>query len=98
MKSTAEAGEERGEEDVGDECHDWDIHVWGIKIVAGREEVIAVGSGVLGARSGGGALLAGPGFMAPGEKDEEKLAEDVGGCNVEVVFQSADGDVAVYLC
>ena len=35
--------------------------------------------------------------MAPGEEDEEEFAEDVGGGNVEVVFQGWDGDVAVYL-
>lgn len=34
----------------------------------------------------GGALLAGPGFMAPWEEDEEEFAEDVGGGDVEVVF------------
>ena len=86
MEGTAETGEERGEEDVGDECHDGDIHVRRIEIVAWGEEVVTIGGGVLGAGSGGGALLAGPGFMAPGEKDEEKLTEDVGGCDVEIVF------------
>lgn len=35
--------------------------------------------------------------MAPGEEDEEELAEDVGGGDVEVMFQGGDGDVAVYL-
>ncbi len=34
----------------------------------------------------GGALLAGPGFMPPGEEDEEEFAEDIGGGDVEVVF------------
>ena len=35
---------------------------------------------------GGGALFAGPGFVAPGEEDEEDFAEDVGSGDVEVVF------------
>ena len=43
--------------------------------------VIGVGGG-----GGGGALFAGPGFVAPGEEDEEEFAEDVGGGDVEVVF------------
>ena len=36
--------------------------------------------------------------MPPGKEDEEEFAQDVGGCDVEVVFQGADGDVAVDLC
>ena len=43
--------------------------------------VVRVGGG-----GGGGALFAGPGFVAPGEEDEEEFAEDVGGGDVEVVF------------
>lgn len=35
--------------------------------------------------------------MPPREKDEENLAQDVGGRDVEIVLQSWDGDVAVYL-
>lgn len=35
--------------------------------------------------------------MPPGKKDEQEFAQDVGGRNVEVVFQGADGDVAVDL-
>lgn len=50
-----------------------------------------------GRGGGGGPLGAGPGFVAPGEEDEEEFAEDVGGGHVEVVFQGGDGDVAVQL-
>ena len=35
--------------------------------------------------------------MPPREEDEEEFAKDVGGCDVEVMFQGADGDVAVDL-
>lgn len=35
--------------------------------------------------------------MPPREEDKKNLAQDVGGRDVEVVFQSWDGDVAVYL-
>ncbi len=35
--------------------------------------------------------------MPPREEDQENLAQDVGGGDVEVVFQSWNGDVAVYL-
>jgi len=52
VESTSEACEERGEEDVGDESHDWNVHVWGIEIVARGEEVVAVGRRFLGAGGG----------------------------------------------
>ena len=35
--------------------------------------------------------------MTPGEKNEKKLPEDVGGCDVEVVFKGSDRHVTVYL-
>ena len=35
--------------------------------------------------------------MPPREEDKEDLSQDVGGGDVEVVFQSWDGDVSVYL-
>ena len=35
--------------------------------------------------------------MPPGEEDEEDLSQDVGGRDVEVVFQSWNGDVAIQL-
>lgn len=46
------------------------------------------GRGVVGVcgGGGGGALFAGPGFMAPGKENEEEFTEDVGGGDVEVVF------------
>jgi hypothetical protein len=39
------------------------------------------------------ALLARPGLVPPREEDDAQLGEDVGVGDVEVVFESADGDV-----
>ena len=33
--------------------------------------------------------------MAPGEKNKKKFAENIRSCDVEVMFESADGDVAI---
>ncbi len=33
--------------------------------------------------------------MPPGKEDKEEFAQDVGGGDVEIVFQSWEGDVAV---
>lgn len=52
MESTSEARKERGKEDVSDKSHDWNVHVWGIEIVARGEEVVAVGRRILGAGGG----------------------------------------------
>ena len=35
--------------------------------------------------------------MPPREKDEDNLAQNIGGRNVEVMFQSWDGNVAINL-
>lgn len=35
--------------------------------------------------------------MPPGKEDEEEFAQDIGGCDVEVVFQGADRDVTIDL-
>ena len=35
--------------------------------------------------------------MSPGEEDKEDLSQDIGGGDVEVVFQSRNRDVAVQL-
>ena len=35
--------------------------------------------------------------MAPREENKENLSQDVGGRDVEVVFESRDGDIAIYL-
>ena len=35
--------------------------------------------------------------MPPRKEDKEDLAQDVGGRDVEVMFESWDGDVAIYL-
>ena len=85
MEGPPKTRKKRREKDVCDECHDRDIHIRGIEIVAWREEVVAVGCLVL-STGGGWALLARPWFVTPGEEDEEEFAEDVRGCNVEVVL------------
>jgi len=119
MEGPTQAGEEGGEQDVGHEGHDGDVHVRGVEVVAGGQEGVErrrvllivgeLGFGVksngderegivthAGSRRGGGARLgARPGFMAPWKEDEEEFAEDVGGGNVEVVFQSWERDIAV---
>ena len=83
MESAAQPREEGAEQDVGHEGHDGDVHVRGVEVVAGgREDVLVGGWG----GGGGRALRARPGFVAPGEEDEEEFAEDVGGGDVEVVF------------
>lgn len=87
MELSPKSGEEGGEEDVGDESHDGDVHVRGIEVFAGWQEVVGCVCGRVG--GGGlvrGALFAGPGSVTPGEEDEKEFAEDVGGCDVEVVF------------
>ena len=38
VEGAAEAGEERGEQDVGDEGHDGDVHVGAVDVLAWREE------------------------------------------------------------
>ena len=43
MEGAAETGEKGGEEYVGYEGHDGDVHVWGVEVVSGREEVVGVG-------------------------------------------------------
>lgn len=86
MKCPSEPSEEGGEQNVCDECHDGDVHIGGIDVIPWREEVVGVvGIGVGGGR-GGRALFARPGFVTPGEEDEEEFAENVGGGDVEVVF------------
>ncbi len=42
VEGAVEAGEEGGEEDVGYHGHDGDVHVWGVEVGAGGEEVVCV--------------------------------------------------------
>lgn len=48
-------------------------------------------------RCGRRALFPRPRLMPPREEDEEEFTEDVGGRNIEVVFQRGDGNVAIDL-
>jgi hypothetical protein len=91
MERPTESGEEGGEKYICYDCHGGDVEIGGIDVLdRGGEEGGVLGLGYLAAWRGDGGhgalLLAGPGFVAPGEEDEKEFFEDVGVGNVEVVF------------
>ena len=97
LEAPVQAGEEGGQEDVGREGHEGDVHVGGVEVLARGQEVgRGAGAGVR-ARGVEAGLLPGPRAVPPGEEDDEEFGEDVGVGDVEVVLQLGDVDVAVEL-
>lgn len=82
MEVASETGEEGREEDVCYKGHYWDIHIWGIDVVPGREEVcLGLPAGICPLPA-----AAGPWFVPPGKEYEAEFIEDVAIRNVEVVL------------
>ena len=74
--------------------------VWGVDVGGGRGEDVGVWDGLLVTifgRGGRRALRSCPGFMSPGKEYEQELAQDVGSCNIEVVFEGWYRDVSIEL-
>lgn len=90
LELAAQAGDDRRQEDVGDDGHDGDVHVRAVDVVARREVPPFLAVGAHG-------LLARPRLVPPGEEDEEELVDDVRVCHVKVVLERIDVDVAVKL-
>ena len=90
LELAPKAGHEGRQQDVRHDGHDGDVHVGAVDVVARRQVEALLAAGADG-------LLAGPRLVPPREQDEEELVDDVGICDVEVVLERVDVDVAVEL-
>ena len=110
LKFAVEASDEGRKEDVGDESHDGDVHVWhlvscqsgGLKggsRLTRRVDILSRRQKLCGLSVGAHPrLLSAPGPVSPGKEYDEELLHYIGIGHVEIVLHGRDVDVAIELC